>query len=57
MIPPVAGARYIVADIKTLPVLSEFCIDSREITWKYEDFYGNFNGTILEEKQCVKEKL
>ena len=57
MIPPVADARYIVADVKTLPVLSEFCIDSREITWKYEDFYGNFNGTILEEKQCVKEKL
>ena len=57
MILPVANARYIVADIKTLPFLSEFCIDSREIIWKYEDCYGDFNGTILKEKQCVKEKL
>ena len=57
MILPVGAARYIVAEIKTLPVLSEFCIDSREITWKYEDFYGDFDGSILKEKQCVKEKL
>ena len=57
MILSVAAARYIVADIETLPVLSEFCIGSREISWKYEDFYGDFNGTILKEKQCVKEKL
>ena len=35
----------------------EFCIDSREVTWKYEEFYADFNGTILKEKQCVKEKL
>ena len=56
MIRPVGAARNIEADIKTLPVFSEFCIDLREITWKYEDFYGNFNGTILEEKQCMKEK-
>ena len=57
MILPVADARYIVADLETLPVLSEFCIGSRDISWKYEDFYGDFNGTILKEKQCVKEKL
>ena len=49
MIFPVAGARYIVTEIKTLPVLSEFFVDSREITWKYKDFYADFNGTILKE--------
>ena len=40
-----------------MPVLSECCIDSHEITWAYEDFYGDFNGTILKEKQYVIEKL
>ena len=43
--------------IKTLPVLGEFCIDTREITWKYEDFYADFDGTILKENQSEKEKL
>ena len=54
---PVATTRYIVAEIKTLAVLSEFCIDSREITSKYKTFYANFNGTILKGKKFVKEKL
>ena len=57
MILPVANARYIVADIKTLPVLSEFCIDSREIIWKYEDCYGDFNGTIFERKAMRERKV
>ena len=40
-----------------MPVLSECCINSHEITWTYEDFYGDFNGTILKEKQYVIEKF
>ena len=54
---PVAAARYNVADIKTLLVISEFCINLREFTWKLEDFYGDFSDTILKEKHCVNEKL
>ena len=53
----VLAARNVVAGIKTLPVLAEFCVDSCEITWKYEAFYGNFNDTIFKEKYSVKEKL
>ena len=52
---PVAAARNIVVAIKTCWFSANFV--SREITWKYEDFYADFNGTILKEKQCVKEKL
>ena len=47
----VAAARNICSSDKNLPVLSEFCIDSREITWKYKEFFADFNGTILKEKQ------
>ena len=57
MIHPVASARYVVADIKTLQVLDEFCIDFLEITWKYDDFYADFDGIILKEKKSVKKKL
>ena len=45
------------SQIKTLPVLNEFCIDCHEIAWKCEDFYVDFNGTILKEKQSLKEKI
>ena len=56
MILLVAAVRQIVAEIKALPVLSEFCIDCHEIAWKYEDYYANFSSAILKEKQSVKEK-
>ena len=57
MILPVATTPYIIAEIKTLPVLSEFCSDCREITLKYKTFYVYFNGTILKENKFVEEKL